>query len=188
MDRYKLKQEQIKAEAEYHKENACKCSNIELRKRTIKNGTIQYVYQCLNCGSAESKAIKKIEAEQLNGGSVFIQFDDNLSKSWSAEYKNGKDTISKKYESLIEEAIKLNEQKNDDFFKEYNKYLESEKWHNKRLKVLERADYLCEGCRENEATEVHHLSYKHVFDELLFELVAVCNSCHTFIHKEDKKT
>ena len=65
MDRYELKQEQIKAEAEYHKENTCECSNIELRKRTIKNGTIQYVYQCLNCGSAESKAIKKIEAEEV---------------------------------------------------------------------------------------------------------------------------
>jgi len=188
MDRYELKREQIKAEADYHKKNTCKCLNTELRERTIKNGTYQYVYQCLNCGSAESKAIKKAEAEKLNGSNIFIPFDDNLSINWSTAYKNGKDAVTKKYESLIKEAIELNKQKNDDFFNEYDKYLTSDKWNNKRLKVLERANYICEGCQENEATEVHHLSYKHVFEELLFELVAVCNSCHTFIHKEDKKT
>jgi len=187
MDRYELKKEEIKAKNKYREENFCKCLNTELRKRILKNGAIQYVYQCLNCGNTTSNAISKIKAEELNGSSAFICFDDNLSILWKKKFEKGIDSITKKYESLISEAIKLNEQKDDKFFENYKKYLESEKWNKKRLKVIERANYICEGCRENEATEVHHLNYEHVFDELLFELVALCKSCHTFIHKKDEE-
>ena len=37
---------------------------------------------------------------------------------------------------------------------------------------------MCEGCGVRRAAQVHHLTYEHVGDELLFELVAVCGQCH----------
>jgi hypothetical protein len=52
-------------------------------------------------------------------------------------------------------------------------------------KVLARAHGLCEGCGERTATQVHHLSYKRVFDEMLFDLVAVCDACHDKLHAEE---
>jgi hypothetical protein len=33
--------------------------------------------------------------------------------------------------------------------------------------------------------EVHHLTYKNVFTEFLFELVAVCQDCHSRLHADD---
>jgi 5-methylcytosine-specific restriction endonuclease McrA len=62
----------------------------------------------------------------------------------------------------------------------YRRFLSTDKWADKRVKVLKRAHYTCEGCgRENVALEVHHLNYDRPWgDEWLFDLVAVCADCH----------
>lgn len=69
--------------------------------------------------------------------------------------------------------------------KEYKKYLASERWASKRDKVMGRENGLCEGCREEPATEVHHLTYEHLFDEFLFELAALCTTCHSRWHEDE---
>jgi hypothetical protein len=66
----------------------------------------------------------------------------------------------------------------------YHRYLRSPKWKERRKKVLERAEDRCEGCRAAKPTEVHHLNYDHVGDELLYELVALCRDCHEKAHEE----
>jgi hypothetical protein len=38
------------------------------------------------------------------------------------------------------------------------------------------------------ATIVHHLSYEHVFGELCWELVGVCESCHDRVHGPSMET
>jgi len=72
--------------------------------------------------------------------------------------------------------------------KEYDAYLLSGKWAEKRRKVLKRAGGLCEGCREREAEQIHHLTYRHIYDEFLFELVALCRPCHDRIHEDGEAT
>lgn len=69
-----------------------------------------------------------------------------------------------------------------DWFDVYAEYLASPEWDERRRLVLERAGGICEGCRRARATQVHHTTYKHAGDELLFELVAVCNACHERLH------
>ena len=64
----------------------------------------------------------------------------------------------------------------------YNEYLRSDAWRERRQLVLERAGGLCEGCRKRPACDVHHATYEHLYDELLFELLAVCRDCHKKIH------
>ena len=71
--------------------------------------------------------------------------------------------------------------KGEDWYAQYRK---SRKWLDKRTKVMERAGNLCEGCRERPAQIVHHLTYEHIGDELLFELVALCRDCHARCHPE----
>lgn len=68
--------------------------------------------------------------------------------------------------------------KDSEWWKAYEIYLQSPEWAAKRLKVFKRANWICEGCGDERATEVHHLSYAHVFHEYLFELVALCRRCH----------
>jgi hypothetical protein len=61
---------------------------------------------------------------------------------------------------------------------DYHRYLASAEWKSRRERVMERAGGLCEACRVQPATEVHHLTYAHIGNEALFELVAICRPCH----------
>ena len=67
----------------------------------------------------------------------------------------------------------------------YNGYLESDVWKAKRRLVLLRENGVCEACREEKATVVHHETYANVGQEPLFELRAVCDSCHEALHGDD---
>ena len=71
---------------------------------------------------------------------------------------------------------------NEKWQADYSRYLLSPAWRNKRFRVLERAGGVCEGCGERRATEVHHVTYRHVGNEFLWELRAVCGECHSRIH------
>jgi len=68
------------------------------------------------------------------------------------------------------------------FNKAYAEYLKSPQWQMKRKKVMERDNGLCQGCLTAPAVDVHHKTYQRVFDEPLFDLVAICRECHSKIH------
>ena len=66
---------------------------------------------------------------------------------------------------------------------EYERYiLEDPKWKEIRRRVLTRARNLCEACLVSLASEVHHLNYDHLFNEIAWDLKAVCRPCHQKIH------
>jgi 5-methylcytosine-specific restriction endonuclease McrA len=65
---------------------------------------------------------------------------------------------------------------------QYQAYLNSSEWRSKRLKVLQRAKFKCEQCKKKQATQIHHKSYRHIFNEPLSDLLAVCATCHREIH------
>lgn len=66
----------------------------------------------------------------------------------------------------------------------YHRYLRSPAWQKVRAAVRKRSDGMCERCGHHEADHVHHLSYKHIFDELsnLHSVQHVCLYCHDFLH------
>lgn len=66
----------------------------------------------------------------------------------------------------------------------YNAYLSSEAWRDRRRKVLSRANGRCEGCLDRTATQVHHTTYAHVGNEPLWELRAICDTCHEALHEK----
>src|SRR5215469_6801385 len=70
---------------------------------------------------------------------------------------------------------------------QYNEYLLTDAWNTKRIAVLLRANYICEGCGSAKATQAHHLEYPRgcvpgseewIRQEKLFHLVAICRQCH----------
>lgn len=65
----------------------------------------------------------------------------------------------------------------------YRRYLNSEKWEEKRNQVLLRAKYRCERCGIEGDLDVHHKTYERLGDEDLGDLKAVCRNCHEI---EDK--
>ena len=68
--------------------------------------------------------------------------------------------------------------KQEEWWAKYNAYLCSPEWIAKRGAVLKRDSWLCQSCLSRPATQVHHLTYDHAFNEPLFDLVSVCKTCH----------
>lgn len=100
-----------------------------------------------------------------------------------------------KWQAEHEERRAMNEAAREEASRQrreaYDRYLDSDTWANRRLKVLQRADWVCEGCGSARATQVHHLQYPQdvtpgsrewIASEMLFHLVAVCRPCHERLH------
>lgn len=149
---------------------SCDHSRSELRERTIRDGRKQCVQQCLRCGSAVSSPVKREVAIAENGGKPLPVFDEQLLSSWEAAVKESADKIMNADDSAFRLA--------------YEEYLAGPVWRKKRAQVFARSSGGCEGCREKPATQVHHLSYEHVGNEFLFELVAICDDCHEKLHDQ----
>lgn len=65
----------------------------------------------------------------------------------------------------------------------YQKYLRYDCWvKHVRQACLERANYVCQVCRNARATEAHHNSYDNVGAERPEDLTAVCWHCHRRLH------
>lgn len=72
---------------------------------------------------------------------------------------------------------------------EYQYYLRSDAWEEKKKQVFERDGYRCVLCNA-EATQCHHKHYENIGKELLSDLASMCESCHYATHerlREGKK-
>lgn len=76
------------------------------------------------------------------------------------------------------------EQDNIEWWNKYKAYLQTDTWKKKRQMVLERENWICQGCKVNKANHVHHETYQNLGDELLFQLIALCVDCHQKLHPE----
>lgn len=142
-------------------ENNCNNHNYEIVKKLKINNTYYLVKQCMTCGEANNSHLKF----------SLVENHDNL--KWYSE------TLNKKYYENKRNYYLINREKEkQEWLKNYAIYLSSIEWKQKRLKVLERDRFICQGCLNNKANEVHHLTYKHVYNEFLFELISLCKPCH----------
>jgi hypothetical protein len=123
--------------------------------------------QCLTCGNIVGAYLPK--------------------KQWPASPSAWDETLSPQYnEHRRAHDIEERKQKTKAWWAKYNEYLRSPKWASKRRVVLGR-DLDCQACLDRPSTQVHHLTYDHVFDEPLFDLVGVCAPCHDLITNIDRK-
>jgi len=166
--------EKIDAWKEHGDRFTCQHKVRELRTRIVKGGAKQYVYQCQGCGEAQMQPVARAKAYDLYDGQEPPPFDDTLPRRWD----------QRKSQSVAE----IQSEFTDKFWTEYSAYLQTPEWAARRRLVLERANGLCEGCRKLPATDVHHLTYEHMGEEFLFELVALCGGCHSRLHASPNAT
>jgi hypothetical protein len=150
----------------------CNHTNSEIRKRKISNG-VHFYCQCTECGNAIGAALKR-SAEMDSSPPWDTTLQD--------KHREKRDAIRTDF---YQKHVRKQKAGDDGFRREYDRYLESPEWEKKRAAILKRANYVCEGCLENQATQVHHLTYNHIFNEFMFELVAICSDCHRRIHKDE---
>ncbi len=142
----------------------CSHHRTEDRKRDIRGGTFQIREQCLDCGEA------------LGNAKARGNYDLNALRPFDEEFFEEQNLLRD-----LESRTKW-EQRASDRRTKYQRYLSSTEWKTKRDLVMLRAANRCEGCQVERATEVHHLTYEHIYQEFLWELVAVCRKCHMKVH------
>lgn len=61
-------------------------------------------------------------------------------------------------------------------------YMQSEKWKQLKLERLRIAQHKCESCGSTHNLHLHHITYERLTQELIEDVVILCNGCHTHIH------
>ena len=153
----------------------CQCSDTRVVKRVIASGSTRFERQCQRCGN--SRAVAKASLtwrDKQEAG----EYEKSLIENWQKK-------VSDFYERRRQECAAFQQQQNAAWWARYSEYLESDKWKLKSRKVIER-DKTCQACLTREARQAHHLTYDHVFDEPLFDLVGVCVQCHDKITAMDR--
>jgi hypothetical protein len=156
-----------------------KCCNnpdtIEIRSET-SDGKWQRRIACKTCKSLSGKVLKQ--------GNDF-QTLPFLTYEKSQEYGLHRSKLHEKclhvcrdYTEAIKEKLRLIHKT------KYDKYLQSPFWKQKSAIVKERDKYLCQMCLTEKATEVHHITYDRLFNELTSDLISVCSNCHKTIHNK----
>jgi hypothetical protein len=188
---------------EWYSQN-CWDHNYEFVYKKGDSGRITLYRQCYSCGKKHDKGvfkhsevdnlhekikfgdIKKYDEELENNGPTYQRYEDEYRREAiqiilkKHHDKNEQERINKHNEYIEQARIKK-----DNWFKEHSEYLQTSKWKAIRQKVFIRDNFICQGCLEAPATEVHHLTYDHWKDELMFELISVCYNCHhNKIHKK----
>jgi hypothetical protein len=152
----------------------CSHQRKELRQRADAAGRRIYQYQCLDCGARVSTAVAAAKALAHGQPSPF---DQEL-------YEKGQRDTDQFYQKQAAEAHALFAARQLKEYQAYEAYLQTDAWRAKRAEALKRDGGVCQGCRTQRATQVHHLTYAHLGDELLFELISVCDDCHLRIHAD----
>lgn len=148
----------------------CKCEARVLTEREYSNGTRHYMYQCITCGMTGECISKHKVSDLIRAGEKIEPYDDGIrSRYWERRRR-------------LFEGKKENDR--DEWWQWYNAYLQSDEWKNKRERVKERENNICQGCRSRLIEVVHHLTYSHAGRELLFQLVGLCSTCHAVVHEE----
>ena len=141
----------------------CQHGRTAIRARLNSAGRRYHVNQCLSCGDSVGPQV----ANALVNGEA-PPFDEEA-------LARGREAISRFY-------AEQREARDREWWSWYTEYLQTDAWREKRAQALRRDNGVCQGCLERRATQVHHLTYAHVGNELLFELIAICEECHERAH------
>ncbi len=129
--------------------------------------------QCLNCGGCINKS-KPLSAKKF-ADQIRAELSESRDKErWDNYYDEKHILANMKKEYLYY---------NSPLYK-YYAYLGSDAWKQKRQLIYERDNKICQVCKVETATEVHHLTYQNIFNEPLEDLISICSECHRKEHNK----
>jgi len=152
-----------------------------------KEKATPFCQKCGRCGvmakpeDCEEKSKSKRKKIIITRGEA-----DAKKESCKIKKEHTKKQIDILYTELNELQIKNRKESDELWWETYSEYLKSPKWGRKRALVIDR-DMTCQACLVAPAEQVHHLTYAHVFNEPLFELVGICKRCHDKITEMDRE-
>lgn len=155
----------------------CDCTDAAFCRRTYSNGTEHVVSQCRGCGR-QLRCLSKSERVKLGlMRGRLPAFDEEVATRWHHRQKLFWEQHRRSFEREREE-------KDAEWQRRYDAHMASPEWRELRRKVMARCRGVCEGCGARAAVQVHHLTYRRLGREMLFDLVGVCLPCHEEIHRD----
>lgn len=129
-------------------------------RRKIKEGNHQPYYriQCGACGAPLSSQLSYSVVEDFQKSIGAIQ-------DWNYQRENEWLVRRLHFGRLLRDDQNL--KRHEHWWKEYEIYLGSFEWKVRRDAILRRCSHVCEECGNNPATQVHHLTYERVGEELV---------------------
>jgi 5-methylcytosine-specific restriction endonuclease McrA len=163
-------------EADFRNWLALECTHPEIVVTRVKwsDGRPAYRKQCSTCGFPDGSWIGKDKLGDLS----------TIGDGEADHYAKYEDQRREDWKSI---ALQHYRAQNKEDRLAYDQYLKSTEWRDKSKRVIARAGGICEGCLERKATQAHHISYRHIYNEFLWELRAVCEPCHHRAHVDDGK-
>jgi hypothetical protein len=156
-------------------DDLCDHPVVEWRWRTMSNGVIHLVLQCLDCGRQQRSVTKAAATTERDEADTNPPFDDALTTRY--------------YDARHERRERNADERRADWWRSYNAYLASDAWRERRAAVFDRDGGVCQarltGCTTT-ALHVHHLTYDHLGAEPLFDLTSCCRACHDQITAMDR--
>jgi len=154
--------------------NTCHKETIPSEKKRVHiRGEVISFKICLNCGNPYG----------------YSSFDSFLSSCYGQTHRKKRAVnIPKKRIKKSKKQRKISYTGRAGLLKgTYKLYLNTEHWKEVRKKKLE-SKPICEMCKKEKATQVHHLYYEDrngksiLYKEKQSDLVSVCKKCHEKIH------
>lgn len=143
--------------------------------KTVNAGGVEvYRRYCKTCGAATTQSLPHRSVAHTTVTVIDTAKRDKLVDKYIAYRRDGLDDL----------AAQAADRQQPERRSDYAEYLNSPEWAEKRAAVMDRYDGVCEGCRKRTATDVHHLTYRNVRREFLFELVGLCRECHARWHEQ----
>lgn len=94
-------------------------------------------------------------------------------------YLSGKNNVLRKGSDY---SKRKKSSKKFDYKQKYYDYLKSNEWAQIKLDLYESRCKQCEVCESKRNVQVHHLTYKNVFNEEPEDLILLCKNCHEKEH------
>jgi len=104
-------------------------------------------------------------------------------KQWKAKKQRDREKLVASYLDNNEGIDNKFDNKHCD---DYNVYLRSKKWEDKKKHIIKTYGGKCEICDSTSILQVHHNTYKNRGVELDDELTLLCKDCHETYHFKDK--
>jgi 5-methylcytosine-specific restriction endonuclease McrA len=159
---------------------------LELMKRPRAGSNPLYpnaftvALQCAGCGSVNVGGVPWALCNELRKAGLRLR--EITAEQYERSQQRAKAASEQRADRMKRQWEADQARQSAEWFARYDAYLRTPAWMEKRTAVMRRDNGVCQACLAAPATQVHHLSYKHVFREPLFDLVSICDRCHDALH------
>jgi 5-methylcytosine-specific restriction endonuclease McrA len=168
--------------------STCEHARSTLRHRIYRKGGDAAVLQCEVCGK-HLRAVSKANAPAVN---TLEAFDESLPKTrvddlrrWYRTRHEALENAWLEFRAERSRRIASGELRHADTSR-FGTYYASPQRQRTRVRILARDDCKCQACDED-ATDVHHITYDRLGCENDLDLIALCAGCHLLVHERQDR-